>query len=145
VITWETREVPLPPRAVVGLGDAAEKLVRALLRREDAELASLSGVAGKALVVIAAQSSDAQLPWAPGVEYLGVDATAPGLWVPTTLAPTLPLPLVERVLRRGAARAQGALGWLPGPPVVVVPLSKLRTLDRGTLQAWLDKRSESRV
>jgi hypothetical protein len=125
LIEWVPREPPLAPRAVVAVGLAAARLVRTLLRRDALGLASLAGVASEHVVVIASQTSEAELPWAAEVEYLGCDGEAPGFWVPTTLAPTMPLALVERVYRR-ATDDKGPLGLLPGPPARLI-------------QAWLDR------
>lgn len=114
------RPAPLPPRAVVGQGAVASALAARLLALPEASRRQLRVVAVEALV-IAVGPEDA-LPWVDGVQYLGAEAQAPGMLLPT-LRETVPAaPLVERALRRAHA--------LPDGPFAVLSLSTLVPLAR---------------
>jgi hypothetical protein len=99
-VTWRTRAVPLSPQAVAAAGPVAARLVDRLLTFTDDALTRLRGVAGRDLLVLTGESAD--LPWLDGVEYLGRDPLAPGLYIPTTLEPAPVAALLERALRQRA-------------------------------------------
>lgn len=134
-VSWQPREIPLHPVAVVGVGEAADALARRLLQYGNEALAQLRGASTPdALVVLGAES---QLPWADGVVYLGREATAPSLLVPTQLVPDVPLALLEAVV----------LPTVQGSPVVVLPgvdrliaVGAARAVDRAVLLAWVGAR-----
>ena len=128
-LTWHVRERPLPVRGLCARADAATRLVERLLAGDDATLARLEGVAGVALVCLSGAADD--LPWVPGVEFLGVDPVASGLLLPTTRRPGVPADLLLRALAR---RTTPPLALLPG---LVVPLAAARALERPALAAWL--------
>jgi hypothetical protein len=111
-VRWVPRPAPLPPEAALGAGPVAERLVLRLLQYPDEALSRLMGVAGPGVVVLCAQDPQ-DLPWVDGLVYLGRDPSAPALYIPTTLRPSVPLPLVERAL----------LGRLPpgSAPIAVSP------------------------
>ena len=117
-IAWRPRSAPLEPVGMAARGEAARALARRLLARSDEELARLTGVAGQDLVLILGDA--ALLPWVEGAAYLGRDARAPSLLLPTNREPTVPLPLVERALlaRAGLARAEPPLAVLLDPPLL---------------------------
>jgi hypothetical protein len=76
------------------------------------------------------------LPWADGALYLGRDPAAPALLLPTMLAPSVPLELLERALRRRLA-ASGPLALLPRAGAVeVVALAGARTVTAERLAQW---------
>src|SRR2546421_12248969 len=93
-VTWRSRQSPLTPVAVAAQGEAARLLAGRLLARDDADLARLQGVAGPGLLVISGE--EGALPWVDGAIYLGRDTEASALLLPTTLEPSVPLPLLER-------------------------------------------------
>jgi hypothetical protein len=128
-LSWQVRDLPLPVRGLCARGDAATRLVERLLAGDDATLARLEGVAGAALVCLRGAADD--LPWAPGVEYLGVDPAASGLLLPTTRRPGVPADLLLRAL---AGRTPPPLALVPG---LIVPLAAARALERPALAAWL--------
>ena len=134
-IQWIARDLPLLPTAVAGHGPAALRLARRLLQLPDESLHRLEGVAGKELILI--QSEEEQLPWADGVQYLGVDPAAPSLLLPTNYRPSLPGPLVEKALlaREGVT---GKVAVLPSP-FLLVPLSPARPIVRSVLAAWMEQ------
>jgi hypothetical protein len=133
-VSWLPREIPLTPRAVAAGGASAYALARRLLGRSDEALLRLSGVAGEGLIVVLGPAEE--LPWVDGVSYLGQEPKAPGLLLPTNLAPDAPLPLVAGAL---LARGRGLV-----PPVAVllsppqlVGAGRARPLRRERVEAWL--------
>jgi hypothetical protein len=115
-VRWAPRDAPLPPVAAAAHGDVARALLDALLDRDDEALARLRGVAGGGWVVVTGPADE--LPWADGVRYLGRDDRAPALLVPTTLAPSVAIELLQAaILRRcepgSAPIAVASSGWIP--------------------------------
>ena len=132
---WHPRDLPLTPVAVCVQGDAARHLARYLLSRQEAALSSLQGVSGKGLMLLLAPEES--LPWVDGALYLGQDPAAPGLLLPTTLEPSLPLPLFERALRQRYPELLPPLAVLPGSKLLM-SLSGARPIAREMLLAWLE-------
>jgi len=126
-IEWRRREPPLAPSVVIGLGEVARALVSATLRRSDADLATLRGLAGDGLVCLVGDD----LPWADGAHWLGQSPDAPGLYVPTQRRPT-----VHPMLLAAALGGAPPMAVLDDPPLRL-PLGRARPLDRGRLLAWL--------
>jgi hypothetical protein len=110
-IIWQNRAFPLVHCAVVARGEAARVLARRLLTRDDESLSSLSGVAGENLLLVLGEANN--LPWANGALYLGRDVEAPSLFLPTTLAPDVPISLFERALQARFAQLALPLAVLP--------------------------------
>ena len=138
-IAWRPRSAPLEPVGVAVRGEAARALARRLLARSDEDLARLTGVAGHDLIVLLGDS--ALLPWVEGAAYLGRDARAPSLLLPTNREPTVPLPLVERalVVRAGYLKAEPPLAVLLDPPLLASVL-EARPLVRRRLQLLLQEK-----
>ncbi len=130
-LTWRTREPPLAPRGLCARGAVATRLVQRLLAAADDTLARLEGVAGAQVVCVRGAADD--LLWVDGVEYLGIDARAPGLLLPSARMPDAPIDLLLRAL---AVRTPPPLALVPG---LVVPLAQARALERGALAAWLTR------
>jgi len=107
---FRPRAVPLEPRAVAAHGPVAAALADRLLAMDDEALAKLSGVAGRALLIVLGEP--VALPWVDGVLYLGRDLLAPSLLVPTALEPTVPLPLLERAILARAPSAAVPIAML---------------------------------
>lgn len=133
-VTWEAREPPLEPLAVFALGATAARLAERTLERDDAELARLRGVAAPGLLLLLGAAAD--LPWADGVLYLGHDADAAGLLMPTVLRPSVPAPLVERALQLRHPDLAPPVAWIPSGGMLI-PAGGARSLDRGVLIQWL--------
>ena len=133
LLNWQTRPTPLPPVGVAARGAAAQALAARLLALADENLAQFDGVAGAGLLVIT--GDEARLPWADGVFYLGRDAAAPTLLLPTVWQPDVPLTLLERALLRQKA-AVAPVAVLLNPPLLV-SLATARPLARAALTAWL--------
>ena len=132
-VVWRPRRTPLDPIAVAARGSAARALAQRLLARDDEALARLNGAASRDLLVILGDSAD--LPWVDGAVYLGKDAAAPSLLLPTTREPSVPLPLVERAFARVAGAPPPFVVLLEPPRVA--SLEAARPILRGTLEGWL--------
>ncbi|MFN0122042.1 MAG: hypothetical protein ACKV2V_16220 [Blastocatellia bacterium] len=116
-IYWRLRDVPLAPVAVCAQGTVAAALRARLLRLPDAALARLRGVAGQDLLIVMGAAAD--LPWVDGVIYLGRDARAAQLLMPTTQEPNVPAPLLERALLARHRDQPPPLAVLHEPPMVI--------------------------
>ncbi len=137
VLKWLPREHPLIPCAVAAQGEAAQRLARRLLEWGEGELGQLQGVAERGTLLVCGET--AALPWAEGVIYLGQDAEAPALLLPTALHPDFPPALLERALRAQFPAAAPPLAVLPGR-LQAVSLAGARTVQRTSLLAWLEGR-----
>ena len=133
-ITWKPRDAPLLPVAVAAKGETSLRLARRLLQLTDEYLSRLEGVAGKRLIVI--QGPTELLPWVDGVQYLGVDGSAPSMLFPTNYEASLPPELLASALARTAG--QGVIAVLPNP-LLLVPMREARPVARETLTAWLEQ------
>jgi MoxR-vWA-beta-propeller ternary system domain bpX5 len=138
-VVWRPRATPLDPVGMAARGAAARALARRLLAREDESLARMSGAAAPDLLVVLGAPAD--LPWVDGAVYLGKDAAAPSLLLPTTREPSAPLPLVESALVR-AAGVPPPLAVLLDPPLLA-STQAARPILRATLQGWLDRAGDA--
>ncbi|MEV8099713.1 hypothetical protein [Kitasatospora sp. NPDC085879] len=111
-LRWERREPPLPPAAVLALGDAVPALAAATRARLLAGVRLGTLADADALLVLGAAGD---LPWADGARYLGRDGE---LLVPTTARP-LPAPALWPAAL-GARRGQVCV-LLPGHALVADP------------------------
>jgi len=133
--------VPLDPVGVAARGKAARAMAKRLLARWDRDgesLARLSGVAGPGLIILLGDGP--ALPWVEGAAYLGRDAQAPSLLLPTNRVPAVSLPLLERALLIRASRlhAEPPLAVLLDPALLASTL-EARPLIRSQIQAWLEE------
>ena len=136
-LAWLPRDRPLSPCAVAAQGEPARRLAQRLLEYDEPDLAQMQGVAAGDMLLIRGESS--ALPWAEGVVYLGQDAEAPALLLPTALRPDFPAALLERALRTRFPTVAPPLAILPAGRQVV-SLAAARTVARATLLAWLEGR-----
>lgn len=134
-LRWRVREPPLSPAAAAATGPAARALAQRLLAMPDERLRALRGVAGEALLLIIGAEED--LPWVDGAQYLGRDPEAPGLLLPTTLCPAVPLPLVERAVMLRRRTAPMPMAVVLDPPLLV-PLEDARPVEKPALRQWLE-------
>jgi len=140
---WQPRVEALQAIAVAALGEAAPRLARRCLAREDAALALLRGVYADETGDMSGLfiSGDFEvLPWVDGALYLGRDTDAPSLLLPTTLRPDVPLAWFQSALLRQMTQ----FGSAPAPPLAVCPaqgvvisLAEARPIDRTRLELWL--------
>lgn len=133
-ILWKPRFAPLSPVAVAARGAAGRALADRLLMRDPDATTRLEGVTWRDLILLV--GAEADLPWSDGAIYLGRDPAAPELLLPTALLPSVPLPLLERALRRQAANAALPLAVLPQPEPVLLPVGRARPVDRDRLKRW---------
>ena len=123
-VRWVPRDTPLLPAAVVGTGDVARALVRRLLRLDEGGLVAVMGAEGV-------------LPWVDGAVYLGRDADAPTLYLPTALRPDVHLTLFERAFVRGRT-IESPVAVVPGAQgLTAFSLAGARPLSRARLVAWM--------
>jgi MoxR-vWA-beta-propeller ternary system domain bpX5 len=136
-ITFAPRTDSLEPAAVIGTGAVARTLAQRLLRLADADLAALRGVAGDGLIALLGDAG--ALPWVDGVVYLGHDADAPRLLLPTTLRPTMAADVFERAIVRHAGLQASPWAILAAPPRVI-PLGDALPVERFRVLHWLGAR-----
>lgn len=125
------------PCAVAAQGEAAHRLARRLLEYDEANLGLLQGVAERGTLVVRAET--AALPWVEGVIYLGQDAEAPALLLPTALRPDFPAALLERAMRAQFPNVAPPIAVLPDA-LQAVSLAGARTVVRASVQTWLEGR-----
>jgi hypothetical protein len=130
------RAAPLAARAVVALAGAARALGLRLCEAPDETLRALAVLSGDGFLI--AVGPEALLPWVDGAIYLGSDAAAPALLMPTTLAPDVHPQLLEKALRGLKGLKHGQLAIVPeGEGHTVVSLAQAATAGRAGLKAWL--------
>jgi hypothetical protein len=130
-VVWTLRDQPLPAAAVLGIGTVASTLARVLSQRPEL-LAVAEVVVGRELMCIRAPIE--LLPWVDGVIYLGREPAAPDLFVPTTLAPSVPAELLLAACIRAGHAAP--LCVLPQPRSIF-SLARARLVDVPSLDRWL--------
>lgn len=133
-IAFAPRAGSLDPVAVIATGPVARALAHRLLRLADADLTALRGVAGDGLIAL--MGGAATLPWVDGVVYLGCDADAPRLLLPTMLRPTVAADVFERAIARHAGRHASPWAILAAPPRVI-PLGDALPVERAHVLRWL--------
>lgn len=135
-IRFSSRVEALEPSAVAGVGEVARALAERLLLSTDQALAAWTGVASSRTLVVLGASD--QLPWVDGVTYLGRDARAPRLLVPTTLEPHTVTPeMFEAAVVTHAPKLGFPLAVLVTPPRIV-SLAQALPLRRERVRAWLE-------
>jgi len=130
-IAWRTREAPLPANAAIARGAAARALAERLDALSDEALKAIRGAAGNDLIVIAGD----QLPWIDGIEYLGRDDQ---LLLPTTLSPTVPVPLLARAIAFRHPDLPPPVAIVTAPDLLV-SLAALAPIERTTLRLWMER------
>ena len=121
------------PRAAVGHGIAATRLLARLAAWPTARRAALAVTGTRDWLVVLGPGDD--LPWVDGVRYAAPWADCPSLWLPTHAVPDLPPDLLCKALDARHHRAPVLL-W--PEPAAVLPLDRqlpaddtvLRTLAR---------------
>ena len=104
-----------------------------MLFRSGVRLAKWKGVTTPDTLLLLGEAD--LLPWVDGVGYLGADASAPHLLLPTNRQPSVPLDLFEQALLR--------LSPYP-PPLAIIPernlavsVANARELAWDNLNLWL--------
>ena len=130
-VAWRERATPLAAAAVLGLGPVAVMLGARLERASDEELARFEGASGREALLVLGPAD--RLPWVDGVMYLGRDAQAPSLLLPTALEPSVHPTLLEAAVARQFA-GPGLVAVVVDPPRLV-RVEAPRALDRRRLAA----------
>jgi len=133
-IEWVARQQPLVPKAVAARGGIARQLLQRVLQLPDERLARLQGTTQDDVVVLTGREEE--LPWVPGVYYLGADPDAPHLLVPTNLEPNQPLALIDAALYKQYLRVPLAV---LAEEAVILPLDVARVVNRGVVERWLEQ------
>jgi hypothetical protein len=89
--TWRPHPNPRAPSGLVAFDSAVRRLLDRLSMTPDAPL-RLGSFGQYALVVL---GPEADLPWVDGALYVVDSPEAPGLFLPTTLEPSVPVGLVR--------------------------------------------------
>lgn len=106
------RDVPLAPTAVAATErDSVARLVRALATRSRETLASFTASCAADVLIVAGPS--AELPWFPGLRYLGLEPGTRGLLLPTHTRCDVPAVIVENALRMRFGSAHRRLVLVP--------------------------------
>jgi hypothetical protein len=114
---------------VAGVGSAGRGLAGRLLARGDWD--AFRGVAGEGLLVLLGTDP----PWAEGAIFLGQDPDARGLYLPTTLQPSVHPVLLQRAIDR-CTGIDGPVVLLPSVRQFVA-LDPSRTVSEERLRDWL--------
>lgn len=116
-LDWQLRARPLAPRALLALGPQHGALLRATLQAlHDTRRVRLDTVMGPAASILVL-GAEADLPWYDGAEWLGVEAQAPLLLLPTLYDPGVPPDLLQRACARHAPDGRRWLLW-PQPALL---------------------------
>ncbi|WP_439855370.1 hypothetical protein [Pseudomonas yamanorum] len=126
---WRSRRSPAEPRAAVAWGEAARRLHARLLLIPAEQAARLQATANAQVLVVSGVADD--LPWVDGVEYAAPEDGAPGLWLPTSWEPDVPVDVLGQALAVGFKRAP-LLVWRS--PQAVIPLDRQLPLTPEHLQ-----------
>ena len=124
-IKWQIRFDALEPLALIAFDLAAVRLKEKLLTFDDEQLSAWQGVFAENLLFVAGEN----LPWSDGVIYLGKDARAASVFVPTNLRPNVPFDLFEKSLLQNFA-AQKPFAVVENR---IVPVGKMRPISRKVL------------
>ncbi len=117
--TWRPVADAVAPRAAVGHGVAATRLLARLAALPEQRRASLTATGTAEWLVVLGPSDD--LPWVEGVRYAAPGVASPALWLPTHVEPTAPADLLWRALEARHGRAPLLL-W--NEPTAVLPLDR---------------------
>jgi hypothetical protein len=125
-IPWQWRPAvdAVAPRAAVGHGVAANRLLARLAGTPLARRAALAATGTADWLIVLGPADD--LPWVEGVRYAAPCAACPALWLPTHAAPTAPVDLLWRALEARHHRAPVLL-W--PEPSAVLPLDRQLPVD----------------
>lgn len=127
-VTWTPRMPAAPPLAASGLY-VHRHLARHWLTATLPPLEAVFTADGLVLM-----GPVEQLPWTDGVAYLGRDVAEPRLYLPTTLAPSVPAEwLASALARQHGLRPPFAIT----ESGTVIPLAGARMLDAAALTRWL--------
>lgn len=127
---WRPVDDAPAPRAAVGHGIAAARLLARLAGLPAARRAALAATGTRDWLIVLGPADD--LPWVDGVRYATPCAACPGLWLPTHCAPTVPPDLLWIALDARHRRAPLLL-W--PEPAAVLPLDRQLPVDDALIDA----------
>ncbi|WP_123579038.1 MULTISPECIES: bpX5 domain-containing protein [Pseudomonas] len=131
---WRARREAGQPQAAVAWGDVAARLHARLLRMPEDQTARLQATANRDVLIVTGHVDD--LPWVEGVDYACSEPAAPGLWLPTSWEPDMPVDLMGQALLDRFARAPLLL-W--HAPRAVLPLDRCLPVTARHLQRIQDE------
>jgi len=131
------RERALEPCAALALEESVPALLVHLLELDETRLSRLSAVHGPRFLLVLGETED--LPWTFGISYLGKDAGAPRLLLPTTLAPSVPSALFERAVALHCAELPAPWAVSLEPPRVI-SVSRAASLSRARVRGLFEAR-----
>jgi len=127
-VAWRPREgEPLAPVAFFAEGAAAWSAAERLLAEARSDRRGLASAPGSSPWLFVTGD---ELPWVDQVRWVGLDPSARGLFLPTTLVPAVPVPLLAEAVRRRVGLPALAL------PGRVVDLRALAPVQPHRLAAW---------
>ncbi|ABC29564.1 hypothetical protein HCH_02784 [Hahella chejuensis KCTC 2396] len=133
-IEWVRCERPTQPGGLLAREEHKVDCLRSLLQLQPDRQTALLGVAAASCIVILGREQD--LPWIPGVIYLGRAASSPHLWWPTYLQPTTPPDLLQHAVHRHAGSGDFAID---PERQTLIPLREALPLDPHTIQDILKR------
>nr|WP_255771799.1 hypothetical protein [Microbulbifer guangxiensis] len=130
--TWQERPCPLPPSGILIESDQRASAMMRLLALDDKLLRHLRGGYCESVLVVLGEERD--LPWIPGGIYLGKEMPATHLFMPTFLAPDVPVDLLGRAITNKFGNGQFVIQpWTQQ----LYDLSNVITLSRASLEQIL--------
>lgn len=109
-----------PPMGVIGHGRVSLALFAKLRMLSESERTTLAAAAHQDLLVVT--GTHELLPWVDGVQFIAPRSDAPGLWLPTTERPNVPLDLLLSAIRK--KHSHNPILMCPSPSQLV-PLNRL--------------------
>ncbi len=103
-LTWRPRKAPLAPVGILALPEHRAAMKRSLLQLSPERLSRLRGSVSDNVLIILGNEED--LPWLPNGVYLGQDSTAPHLYFPTQLLPSVPVSWLDRAFLKKFGQGQ---------------------------------------
>lgn len=94
------------------------------------------GVADGVLILLGTETN---LPWSPGIVYLGAEDSAARLLMPTALSPPVPAEWIERAVCKRIHRYPVAVLPQAG---ALISVSKARPISREVLLGFEDSKSQ---
>ena len=125
---WRPAANAVAPRAAVGQGLAAGRLLARLAATPPARRAQLTATGTADWLIVLGPADD--LPWVEGVRYAAPSAACPSLWLPTHAVPAAPVDLLWRALEARHGRTPLLL-W--PQPSAVLPLDRQLPADDGLI------------
>lgn len=128
--SWQHRNTPLAPKALVTFGASARILYTRLQGVDEEQQKKWNVVASHDLLILI--SNENNLPWVEGGSYAAPSEQEPMLWLPTYLEPNIPIDLIIKAFHLQYSH-KPILVW--PTPSVVIPLNKQLPLSDALLSS----------